>query len=117
MRVDDILDETGLPFAACAFNNPPDETYAVYHEEITRRGADLMNCITEYDATIEIYAYDFYDDRAVQSVARALDRHNIEYKQYETMFINSEHLYCTRFEYGSILKDSQAKRFRSEFDF
>ena len=117
MRADDILDETGLPFAACAFNNPPDQTYAVYHEEMTRRGADLMNCITEYDATIEIYAYDFYDDDAVQAVVRALDRRNIEFKKYETTFINSEHLYCTRIEYGTTLKDSQAQRIRFEFDY
>lgn len=117
MRVDDLLDETDLPFAACAFNNPPNETYAVYHEEIKRRGADLMNCITEYGATIEVYSYDFYDDEAVRRVIHALDRHSIEFKKYETTFINSEHLYCTRFEYETILKDSQADRFRAEFNF
>ena len=117
MRVDELLDETGLPFAACAFNNPPNETYAVYSEEIVRRGADLKNCITEYGATIEVYAYDFYDDEAVQRVVRALDRHNINFRKYETTFINSEYLYCTRFEYGTDLKDSQADRLRSEFDF
>ena len=59
MRVDDLLRETGLPFAAVAFNNPPDDTYATYNEEVTRRGADLKNCITEHDVTIEVYAYDF----------------------------------------------------------
>ena len=74
VRVEDILRETGLPFAACAFNNPPGETYAVYNEQITRRGADLVNCITEHDVTIEVYAYDFYDGEAVRAVARALFR-------------------------------------------
>ena len=121
VRVDEVLRETGLPFAACAFNNPPGETYAVYNEQITRRGADLVNCITEHDVTIEVYAYDFYDGEAVRAVARALDRRAIGYKQYETTYINSEHLYQTRFEFGFTLKDGLGERFARElgyeFDF
>lgn len=54
MRPDDLLEETDLPYAAVAFNNPPGYSYAVYNEEITRRGADTMNCITEYDVSIEV---------------------------------------------------------------
>lgn len=119
MRIYDILDETGLPFAACAFNNPPDETYAVYNEEITRRGADLMNCITEYDVTVEVYAYDFYDEEAVRRVARALDRHAIPYKKYETTYINSEHLFQTRFEMSFTTKDEPRLDWESDnsYDF
>lgn len=114
MRIADILEETGLPFAACAFNNPPCETYAVYNEEITRRGADLMNCITEHDISIEVYAYDFYDEAAVRRVSEALDRRAIEYRQYETTYINSEHLYQTRFEFSLTSKDSLGERLRAE---
>lgn len=110
MRVVDILRETGLPFAACAFNNPPDETYVVYNEEITRRGGDLLNCITEHDATVEVYAYDFHDEEAVRSVMRALDRRAVDYKRYDTVYINSEHLYQTRFEFGFVQKDSGTEK-------
>lgn len=116
MRVADILQETGLPFTPVAFNNPPGESYATYNEEITRRGADSMNCITEHDVSVEVYSYDFYDDGAVQAVASALDRHVLEYKKYDTTFINSEHLYCTRFEFSFIVKDSLGDRLSSEFE-
>ena len=105
MRVADLLEKTGLPYAACAFNNPPKETYAVYYEEITRRGADLLNCITEHEVTIEVYAYDFHDERAVRMVADVLDGHALEYKRYETTYINSEHLFQTRFELSFTNKD------------
>lgn len=116
MRVADILREAGLPFTAVAFNNPPGESYAVYNEETTRRGADSMNCITEHDVSVEVYSYDFYDDGAVQSVASALDQNALEYKKYDTTYINSEHLYCTRFEFSFVSKDSQDIRSSSEFD-
>ena len=114
VRADDILRETGLPFAACAFNNPPDGTYAVYTEQITRRGADLLNCITEYDVTIEVYSYDFHDEEAVRAVVRALDRRAVEYKRYDTTYINSEHLFQTRFEFGFVLKDGAGERIERE---
>ena len=117
MRVADLLDKTGLPYAACAFNNPPDETYAVYYEEITRRGADLLNCITEHEVTIEVYAYDFHDEDAVRAVADVLDSRSLEYKRYETTYINSEHLFQTRFEFSFTSKDSHFERFLSQFDF
>lgn len=105
MRVADLMREIGLPFAACAFNNPPDDTYATYNEEITRRGADLKNCITEHDVTIEVYAYDFADEEAVRRVAAVLDRHALPYRRYETTYINSEHLFQTRFELSFTTKD------------
>lgn len=117
MWVADLLEETGMPYAACAFNNPPSETYAVYYEEITRRGADMLNCITEHEVTIEVYSYDFYDEDAARAVADALDRRALEYKRYETTYINSEHLFQTRFEFSFTSKDSQSERFRSQFDF
>lgn len=113
----DILREAGLPFAPCAFNNPPDETYAVYSEEVTRRGADALNCISEHDVAIEVYSYDFYDGDAVRAVARALDRRAVEYRKYGTTYINSEHLYCTRFEFEIVAKDSVAERLDRAFDF
>lgn len=105
MRVADLMEKIGLPYAACAFNNPPSETYAVYYEEITRRGADLLNCITEHDVTLEVYSYDFHDEDAVRAVADVLDYHALEYKRYETTYINSEHLFQTRFEFSFTDKD------------
>ena len=110
MRVADVLEQTGLPFTEVAFNNPPCETYAVYNEEITRRGADLANCITKHDVTVEVYSYDFYDSEAVQAVARTLDRFGLEYMKYETTFVTSEHLYCTSFEISFIEKGDLAER-------
>lgn len=119
MLVAKILEETGLPFTEVAFNNPPGETYAVYTQEITRRGADTLNCISEHDVSVEVYSYDFYDGEAVRAVAGALDRNVFGYTQYDTSFINSEKLYCTRFEFSFITKDLPSRKGRGEegFDF
>lgn len=105
MLVDDLLQEAGLPYAEVAFNNPPMETYAIYNQEIERRGADAFNCLTELDISIEVYSYDFFDGDAVRALARAMDRRGLDFKQYDTMYINSEHLYCTRFEFSHVEKD------------
>lgn len=115
MRVRDILAQTGLPFAAVAFNNPPSGSYAVYSEEITRRGTDSLNCITEHDVSVEVYSYDFYDEDAVRAVAAVLDRLSLPYKRYDTAYINSEHLYQTVYEFQFVSKDSLAERLQAEF--
>ena len=106
VTVADILADTGLPFAPVAFGNPPQETYAVYTQEVNRGGADLLNCMATSDVTIEVYAYDFYDEEAVRAVSKALDRRAIAYRLYDATFIHGERLYCTRFEFELICKDS-----------
>ncbi len=116
MRLKDVLDGMGLPYTEVAWNNPPDETYAIYVEEVSRRGADTLNCITEHEVSFEVYSYDFYDAEAVRAVERALDRRAIAYTKYETSYINSEHLYQTRFEFTFTSKDSLADRFEAEFE-
>lgn len=114
MRLEEVLDDMGLPYAEVAWNNPPDETYAIYVEEVTRRGADTMNCITEHEVSVEVYSYDFYDGEAVRKVERVLDRRCIAYTKYETGYINTEHLYQTRFEFSFTSKDSWDERFAAE---
>ena len=106
MTVADILADTGLPFAPVAFGNPPQETYAVYTQEVNRGGADLLNCMNASGVTVEVYAYDFYDEEAVRAVGKALDRHAIAYRLYDATFIHGEQLYCTRFEFELICKDA-----------
>lgn len=114
MRLKDVLDDMGLPYTEVAWNNPPDETYAIYVEEVTRRGADTMNCITEREVSVEVYSHDFYDGEAVRAVERVLDRHCIAFTKYETSYINSEHLYQTRFEFSLTSKDEWSERFKDE---
>lgn len=52
----EILAAAGLPHMAARFPDPPDETYAVYLEDVDADGADGANLLRIYDATVELYA-------------------------------------------------------------
>ena len=46
----------GIRYTETVWAMPPELPYAVYHDHIDRRGADLYNGITDHDITVELYA-------------------------------------------------------------
>lgn len=102
-----ILTEAGFvegeTFEETQFISPPDETYAVYFDSFTRRGADRVNLLKEHDCTIEIYS-DFPDPEAEDHIETILDKYEIEYEKSERLWIQSEQLYQTVYTFGYIEK-------------
>lgn len=91
-----ILTEAGFvegeTFTETQFISPPRETYAVYHDSFSRRGADGFNLLKEHNGTIELYS-DFPDPEAEARLEKALDDNKVEYEKDERLWIQSEQLY------------------------
>lgn len=105
--VKDILTEAGFvegeTFEETQFINPPDTTYAVFHDSFTRRGADRLNLIKEHDYTIELYS-EFGDPEAEARIEEILDYYGIEYEKDERVWIQSEQMYETVYTFNLIEK-------------
>ena len=81
-------------FEETRFLQPPKQTYAVYNDSFTRRGADDLNLIREHDCTIELYAYK-KDVESEKRIEKVLDDLAIEFDKQERYWIQSEQIYQT----------------------
>lgn len=54
--VNKILNTAGLPYKEARFLQPPEETYAVYLDDVETDGPDGMPRIFKHDVRIELYA-------------------------------------------------------------
>ena len=96
-----IEDET---FRETKFVSPPkNETYAIYFDSFTRRGADGLNLIKEHSYTIELYAY-YPDPEAEDKIEGVFDDLGLEYDKSDRTWIESEHLYLTVYNFEHIEK-------------
>lgn len=72
----------GIRYTETVWAMPPELPYAVYHDHIDRRGADLYNGITDHDITVELYARKPVPELENQ-IGRRLDALGIEYVRQE----------------------------------
>lgn len=102
-----ILEKAGFiedkTFKETRFLRPPKETYAVYMDEIERRGGDYINLITEHSYTIELYS-DVPDTCAEKRIENAFDDIGIPFKKEERYWIQSEQLYQVIYYFDFIEK-------------
>lgn len=88
-----ILDGV-VPFREVRFLKPPIETYAVYFNDISYRGADDLIAIQEHSLRIEVYA-----ERIDREVELAIESNiidlKLEFEKGERIWLESEHLYMT----------------------
>lgn len=105
--VKEILTKAGFveneTFRETRFLKPPKSTYAIYHDSITRRGADNVNLITEHDYTIELYSY-IPDPRSEIKIEAILNETGVEYDKDERYWINEEQLYQVVYSFSHIEK-------------
>lgn len=85
------------------FIKPPKETYCVFLDSVTRRGADDANLIAEHDFTIELYSY-IPDPEAEARIEAALDARAIPYDKAARYWLNEEQLYQVVYEFSNIVK-------------
>lgn len=102
-----ILTEAGFvegeTFTETQFISPPRETYAVYHDSFTRRGADGVNLLKEHSITIEVYS-EFPDPEVEARIEAVLDRLGIEYDKADRYWIQAEQLYQVVYTFDYIEK-------------
>ncbi len=106
--IDDILQGAGLvlntTYKETRFLKPPKTTYAVYHDTHTRRGADMLNCITEHEVNIELYEYK-PDPTMEAAIEAQFDARAIPYIKQQRYWIDSEQLYQVIYEFNYIEKE------------
>lgn len=106
--VDEILTGAGLvlntTYKETRFLKPPKTTYAIYNDTVTRRGADLLNCITEHEVNVELYEYKPDPDMEA-AIEAELDSRAIPYIKQQRYWIDSEQLYQIIYEFNYIEKE------------
>lgn len=91
--VDVIL--TGiLPYKAVRFLKAPKETYAVYFDDTTYRGADDLIAIMDHSIRIEVYA-DVIDVATELQIETRLIDLKLEFDKGERTWLNSEQMFMT----------------------
>lgn len=95
--IPEVLD--GIRYTETAWAMPPELPYAVYHDHIDRRGADLYNGITDHDITVELYARKPVPELEDQ-IGRRLDALGIEYVRQEREWIDTEHFFMTVYDFA-----------------
>lgn len=89
----------GIRYTETVWAMPPELPYAVYHDHIDRRGADLYNGITDHDITVELYARKPVPELEDQ-IGRRLDALGLEYVREERMWIDTEHFFETVYDFA-----------------
>ena len=93
----------GETFDETQFINPPNTTYAVFHDSFTRRGADGLNLIKDHTCTIELYS-EFPDPDAEARIEAKLDEMAIEYDKEDRYWIQEEQLYQVVYTFNFVEK-------------
>ena len=93
----------GKTFKETRFLSPPKNTYAVFMDSFTRRGADSLNLIKEHTYTIELYSYKA-DPTAEAKIEKMFDTLGIEYEKSERYWLDTEQLYQVVYTFNFIEK-------------
>ncbi len=95
--VDEILTGAGFKkgetYAETRFLSPPhSDTFAVYLDTVTGRGADGINLIEDHAVSIELYE-SYPDNDAEVRLETEFNNRGIEYTKQARFWIESEQLY------------------------
>ena len=93
--VDDILKGI-LPYKPVRFLKPPKETYAVYFDDVTFRGADDLIGIEDHTVRIEVYGDVINHDIESKIETRLIDL-KLEFDKGERTWLNSEQMFMTTY--------------------
>ena len=92
-----------VTFTELQFIRPPKQTYAVYLDSFTRRGADGLNLLKEHNYTIELYS-EFPDPDAEKRIEEQFDLLGLEYEKEDRYWILGESLYQVVYTFSFIEK-------------
>lgn len=102
--IEEILLSAGLPFRKSRFLNPPDDTYAVYTDDIDTDGADYVGrdssdipIIVMHSLTIELYEPSL-DDAAEEAMESALSSAGLAWTKQDRYWLQEEQRYQVVYE-------------------
>lgn len=101
--LDDILSVLPFKVRETRFLKPPDSTYGVYQIDKQFRGCDHHLGICNNDITFYIVEYS-PDDQAEKALEKELISRGIEFEKQARMWIESEKMYETIYNFNIIEK-------------
>lgn len=102
--VNEILTGAGFikdkTYKETRFLTPPrEETYAVYLDSVTGRGADDVNTIEDHSVSIELYEY-YPDNDSEVRLENEFNKRGVEYTKEARYWLETEQLYQTVYDFN-----------------
>lgn len=101
--VTDILDEAGIKYRRSRFPSPPEETYAVYTDNVETDGADGLNLMDHHSVTVEVYE-PAPDDAAEAAIEAAMDDYGLTWTKQDRYWLQDTQRYQVVYEFEHITK-------------
>ena len=101
--VTNILDAAGIKYRRSRFPSPPEETYAVYTDNVETDGADGLNLMDHHSFTVEVYA-PAPDDAAEAAIEAAMDDYGLTWTKQDRYWLQDTQRYQVVYEFEHITK-------------
>lgn len=100
---EEILTAAGVLHRQARFIRLPDETHAVWFDDITADGPDGYNRIFTHDVTVELYAAKL-DPEAEAAIEAELDARGLPWEKQAAYWLDEVQRYQTIYEFTYITK-------------
>lgn len=104
--IDTILTASGIPYRQGRFLRPPEETYAVYFDNVETDGPDLVTLlastrprVVRHDVMVEIYEPS-QDPDAEAALEAALDAQGLDYTKQDRYWLQNVQRYQVIYEFN-----------------
>ena len=101
--VTNILDAAGIKYRRSRFPSPPEETYAVYTDNVETDGADGLNLMDHHSVTVEVYE-PAPDDAAEAAIEAAMDDYGLTWIKQDRYWLQDTQRYQIIYEFEHITK-------------
>ena len=96
--IEEILTRAGIPFRRSRFLSPPASDYAVYTDDVTADGPDLVNRVYQHDASVEVYTT-APNDALEASIESELDAAGLRYTKQDRYWLQDVQRYQIVYEF------------------
>ena len=90
--VNDILRTAGVKYRKTRFLQPPEDTYAVYLDDVSTDGPDGLNLIYTHNISVELYE-PTPDDEAEAAIEAAMDAAGVRWEKQDRLWLQEEQRY------------------------
>lgn len=107
MQVNDILIAAGIPHQEAQYPDPPEDTYAIYFDDIEVAGPDRLGPgvprLDRHDVTVELYEPS-YDDAAEAALEAQLITQGLTWTKQARYWLDTIRRYQVIYEFSYIIK-------------
>lgn len=104
--IGDILTDVGIPYRHTRFQTPPEETYAVYTQDMSAEGADSMQggvyWVTN-EITVNLYE-PYLDDDTELKMENTIASYGCEWRKRDRQWLQDEQRYQVTYTFEYVEK-------------